>query len=269
MQPQVTVVYANQPSVMNPTNVALQPTAHIGLAVLDQIPGLLVRQSSHFLDDVVGLYEKANRYQIFARPPNMPTEGNDEMIKNLPKLWKAKEESECCERHFCGPWRSFIMHIDDALGQEVLRFERPFLCTCFWSGCLLINPQRIDARLSDGSLCGSVVQHNKCCDFSKWFQAFDGNGQLLYELRASCLQCPPNCCCPRWTCDILLPDGQVAGSINNLWPGCNCRSMFSKADNLEIIFERPMPATHKVVLLAGLFLIDFMYFEEPADKGNY
>lgn len=220
-----------------------------------------------WLEEVTG-FEKRNKYKIYPKPAGVDAAGADQFIKQNPHIWDAKEKSECCERQFCKPMHEFHMEIKDVNHHEVLEYHRPFKCTMYcW--CTILCPQRIECKLKTGQELGFVEQKFKCCSFAHWFDVFiTGQEHPVYELRVGCCQCGPNMCCQRWTCDILRHGSEdIVGSICNLWPGCNIRGLCSKADNLEINFDQPMPPDHKAVLIGAVFLIDFMYFERPGG-GN-
>lgn len=55
----------------------------------------------------------------------------------------------------------------------------------------------------------------------------------------------------------------------NVFPGCNCRGLFSRADNLSVSFPQSASAELRAVLLSAAFLLDYMIFEKPqSDDQN-
>mmetsp|Transcript_57279 Transcript_57279/g.134794 ORF Transcript_57279/g.134794 Transcript_57279/m.134794 type:complete len:262 (+) Transcript_57279:19-804(+) len=231
------------------------------LAVLDQVPGLFVRQKAQWLEEVAPACEVRNKYQIKVKPPHIDQANRDHEIRHLPMLWKAKEHSDCMPRICCHPYQELDMRITDAQEHEVLNYHRPFKCTLLCPP-LLLAPQEIQCILTGGGMLGKVVQNYKCCNFSHWFNVFDATDTRIYELKIPCLQFGPNCICERFVVEIILPDTETkVGTIQNVWPGCNLRALCSKADNLEITFDTPVPSHHKAILLGGVFLIDYMFFE--------
>lgn len=62
---------------------------------------------------------------------------------------------------------------------------------------------------------------------------------------------------------ILTPDGGETGaSIKNVYPGCNFRGCFSRADNLQVAFPSTAPPEQRAALLGAAFFIDFLFFEK-------
>mmetsp|Transcript_1113 Transcript_1113/g.2416 ORF Transcript_1113/g.2416 Transcript_1113/m.2416 type:complete len:262 (+) Transcript_1113:34-819(+) len=231
-----------------------------GLFLFEQLPGLFIRQKAQWLEEFTG-FEQKNRYKMMVKTPGADQAGRDEEVRKLPVSLFAFEESTCCCRQFCGPWREFSMDILDARKEKLLVLERPFKCTIL-CGCCLINPQELHVKTAGGMLLGTVRQNFKICNFSHWLSVLDAAGNLLYELRIPFCQFGPNCCCTRWETEILQAGtGQIMGSIANVWPGCTVR-LCSKADNLEISYDRPMPAEHKAILLGAVFLVDMLHHEQ-------
>lgn len=64
---------------------------------------------------------------------------NQYVVKNSlgQQVWLAAEESDFCTRLVCGPVRSFVMHLQDNVGQEVLTLTRPLKCSSCWFPCCL------------------------------------------------------------------------------------------------------------------------------------
>ena len=105
----------------------------------------------------------------------------------------------------------------------------------------------------------------------------DGTEQLQYVLHrpALCGSGCINCCAP--TCFnkihrtyILDPvTGQQVGELQNVFPGCNARGlcMFnSAADNFILKFPHGANALQKSLLMSGLFLQNFVFWERRANQ---
>ncbi len=53
------------------------------------------------------------------------------------QVFFVAEENDCCNRQFCGPLRSFVLHVQDNMGQEVMTLTRPLKCgSCCFPCCL-------------------------------------------------------------------------------------------------------------------------------------
>lgn len=64
---------------------------------------------------------------------------NQYVVKNSlgQQVFLAAEDSDFCSRMVCGPVRSFMLHIQDNMGQEVMTLSRPLKCSsCFFPCCL-------------------------------------------------------------------------------------------------------------------------------------
>ena len=96
-----------------------------GLEYLAAIDQLLVHQKVELLEAFTG-FETGNKYTV-----------KNSMGQNV---FKAKEESDCCSRQFCGPMRSFGMKILDNNGTEVMHLNRPLACaSCCFPCCLQVS----------------------------------------------------------------------------------------------------------------------------------
>ncbi len=70
----------------------------------------------------------------------MGWEGNNKYkVKNRTgqQVFFVAEENDFCYRQLCGPLRSFVLHVQDNTGQEVMTLTRPLRCgSCFIPCCL-------------------------------------------------------------------------------------------------------------------------------------
>ena len=66
---------------------------------------------------------------------------------------------------------------------------------------------------------------------------------------------------PRWTFEVLNPEGECLGAIRKHWSGL-MQEMFTDADNFGVEFPKELPSSSKALLLAAVFLVDFMFFED-------
>lgn len=249
--------------MMAPAMAAPAPADAI-YQILSQCPGLFIRQKVQWLEEFTGC-EQRNKYRCYIKATGEDQVGRDKEIKKRPVILTLKEESECCMRYCCGPYREFTVNVLDSADRKILHFHRPFRCTC-WCGPFVCNPQMIEVSLPTGQALGKVSQISGWGQCSMWLGVFDDKGTKLYDIRMGCCQFGPNCCCKVWEAAIVKGD-QVVGTIKNVFPGCNLR-ILTKADNLEISWDQPVEPAHKALLLGAVILIDFLYFEKSDDNNN-
>jgi hypothetical protein len=107
----------------------------------------------------------------------------------------------------------------------------------------------------------------------------DAADHTLYELHrpsacsGGCVNCfAPSCCNRVHRTYIRRPapaaakikDKEFVGELQNVWPGCNMRGLCmasSAADNFVLKFPPGAGARDKSLLMAGLFLHNFIYWE--------
>jgi hypothetical protein len=65
-----------------------------------------------------------------------------------------------------------------------------------------------------------------------------------------------------------LQDGMEIGHIKKKWSGL-AKEFFTDADNFGVSFSPDLALHVKALILAAVFLIDFMYFEDNAGKNNF
>jgi len=185
----------------------------------------------------------------------------------------AKEESGCCARICCQGSREFTLGIhlgSETSGKKVLTYDRPWNCT--WCPCCC--QQEIIATNSNNEKIGSVRQEWRCFSLcfgcgKDYFHVLDKDGQINYVIKRD-LCCTsnmcgsPNCCCQEHHFSIMDPKEETElGSLDNIWPGCNCRGVCipQLIDNYRLVFPQGATTNQKATLLAGLFLMDYIYFE--------
>jgi hypothetical protein len=227
-----------------------------------------------------GLYEQQNRFKIMIKPPSHGDNNRalpDDVARRLPPIFWAVESSNGCERQCCHNWRSFRLDITNAVGQTVLVIDRPFRCSCTCNGCFACNAQEIRVRLpgpaDTAPHVGRIVQSVRCCSFAHYFDVLDEKDVKIYEVRVPFCECwaapRPGCCCSVWAAEVWAADGEDSRAeggepvahIQNIWPGCNGRGLFTKADNFQVNDHREIPGQHKFLILASLFLLDMIFFE--------
>ena len=190
------------------------------------------------------------------------------------------ETSGCINRNACGPRRAFKMRIDagGGPGAPALTLERPLRCTV---GCCCCYLQEMHVYTGAGGkhgglLIGSIRQLSVCSP-SASFGLYIGadTSRPRYKIAGPCIVMDNAMCDSVFTvCDndgnILpapgSPNGQAeirkmkADSISG-W----LQEAMSDADNFGCAFPEGATAADKAVLLAAVFLIDFMFFESAGN----
>ncbi|KAJ9599505.1 hypothetical protein L9F63_010037, partial [Diploptera punctata] len=172
-------------------------------------------------------------------------------------IYSAAEDSGFCMRNLCGYLRSFEMLIVDNYGTQVMEMHRPLKCQ-FPCGL-----QRLDVMAPPGTLIGFVEQ--------KWhiaprYRIKNSIGDEIFFLKGPLCTC--NLCCGDVEFNVFSSrDKSQVGRIAKKWGGLG-RELFTDADIFGIEFPLDLDVNMKAVLLGACFLIDFMYFEDNADRNR-
>ncbi|CAL1540900.1 unnamed protein product [Lymnaea stagnalis] len=218
-----------------------------GLEYMGAVDQLICKQEVSIFELLTG-FEAKNKYRVFNS-------------LNQQAYW-ALEESELCNRLFCGPQRGFVFHVVDNNQQDVLTIERPFLnCKgCCWcaDGCCKYP---IYVKDKAGRKLGMIRMMHSC--WKPHFGIFDENEVMLYEIWGPC--CPCNC-----GSDIPFPirsvkDNEVIGNVSKVWAG-TLKEIFTDADTYCVTFPLNLDVVHKALMFACIFQIDFAVFETQKNQ---
>lgn len=250
--------------------------------------GIYVKQQIELVEALTGC-ETKNKYKVHAWDPVRGAEDVD-AGRLMPELFKAKEESECCERICCGPIRSFTMRIGhEANPADHLLLLRPFKCTCF---CLARPLLRI-VHPALGDL-GEVYSPFVCCAYRFIVRAPTGvvtkpegppfrPAEMLaasgrdkgdwYIIEGSACQAGAWCSCPCGKCkyfNFTITDAQTGaeiGMLKRVFPGC-VKSCVTDADIFVCRFPPDALPFQKAALLGAVFLVDFCIFEKQQNNNH-
>ncbi|XP_053347651.1 phospholipid scramblase 1-like [Clarias gariepinus] len=217
-----------------------------GLEYLTQVDQLLVHQKVELVEVLLG-WETNNQY----------------VVKNSlgQQVWLAAEESDFCTRLVCGPVRSFVMHLQDNVGQEVLTLTRPLKCSSCWFPCCL---QELEVQAPRGTPIGYVMQ-----DWHPYLPKFTiRDASMRAVLRIVGPFCQWNCCSDVVFKITSLDEASVIGRISKQWSGLETE-LFTDADNFGVQFPMDLDVKIKAVALAACFLIDFMFFEHSPNQDSH
>ncbi|XP_041377883.1 phospholipid scramblase 2-like isoform X2 [Gigantopelta aegis] len=224
-----------------------------GLEYLTQVDQLLVKQQVELLEMVTG-WETANKYKV---------------VNNLgQQVYFAAEESDMCTRQCCGPQRGFIMHITDNMGQEVIRVQREFKCCagCPWCAGIDCCAHFLTVESPVGHPIGYVRQMGSC--WEPRYALLDADMNMILQIKGPCCICQGPCCTWDQEFNVFSKDESTeVGKISKQWTGL-IKEMFTDADNFGVTFPMDLDVKMKAVLLAAVFLIDFMFFEQKQNNNN-
>ncbi|KAB5579782.1 hypothetical protein PHYPO_G00198930 [Pangasianodon hypophthalmus] len=214
-----------------------------GLEYLTQIDQLLVHQKVELAEVFIG-WETNNKY----------------LVKNSlgQQVFFVAEENDCCNRNCCGPLRSFALHVQDNMGQEVLTLTRPLRCSsCFYPCCL----QELEVQSPPGTPIGYVVQ-----TWHPYLPKYTVQNEKKQDVLKIMGPCCTFKCCSDVNFEVLSMDETASvGRISKQWTGY-VQEAFTDADNFGIKFPLDLDVKIKAVLLGACFLIDFMFFENKQNR---
>jgi hypothetical protein len=196
---------------------------------------LMVKQHVEHLEVISGI-ETENRYTVYADNGG-----------NVP-LFECEESSGFMQRWFLGSSRPFTLRIMSASDRRpFLTVQRPWR---FYYHSISVTD-------ADSRVIGTVTRKLSLC--TRQYVVTDSAGHEAFRVSGPLFN--------PWTFNITQGGAQV-GEISKKFSGV-MQEMFTDADNFGVTFHREMPLEVKSLVLATVFLIDFMYFEDnaPADEG--
>ncbi|XP_065834352.1 phospholipid scramblase 2-like isoform X2 [Oscarella lobularis] len=211
-----------------------------GLEILSQVDQLFVEQMIDLIR-VMTDFQTENRFVI------SNAKGQ--------QVYFAGETSECLQRQCFKAARAFSMSIVDSYQREVLHLERPLRCQ---GRCCPNCLQIMEVLGPDKSLLG-FIKERYTCNEPVW-HVNDANDVTQLIIRGPCC-----CCICKWCSDtdyeILSFDGATqVGRLVARWSDC-AKECYGKASgNFSISFPMDMSVQIKALLLASVFLINYMYY---------
>ncbi len=249
-------------------------TASVIESTLAPLNGVHVTQELSKMEDVTcGCCQVRNKY--FFRENN----------KGGRVVFTATEQSGCCERCWCSPKHSMMVHIKDNNQEDMFTLERqgcffakPFLC-CFpiGQGCvdeMTIHTGKVDdeaGKVINPKAIYTVKQASGCDDDLchpqvKVFTPYANKPEILLTGP----QCFGGCTdlCKESRFNATGTDNQDKGYVLKEVPR-TCMEMMREIctdkDSYRIVFNEVVSAKEKAALLTGALLIDIMYYER--DNG--
>ncbi|XP_059174851.1 phospholipid scramblase 1-like [Physella acuta] len=231
--------------------VAPQPTCPPGLEYLTLLDEVIVQQEVELLE-IMLQFETENSYTIYNKANQ--------------KCYYAFEKSNCCARQWCGPNRCFEIIVQDNFQKTVFTIYRPYKCLKCGS-CVAwcsICQDEVQVTALDGTRLGKARQRCSCC--RPHFIIMDQNSNPQFEI------CGPFCqftlCCKSIQFKVRsVQDGTQIGAISK-YRGDFAKEAFSDADTFGVTFPIDLDVRLKATLIGCVFLIDFMFFEDPPKKKD-
>ncbi|XGW23173.1 hypothetical protein V3C99_005428 [Haemonchus contortus] len=218
------------------------------LSLLVPLAGVVVKQKLELFEILTG-FETKNHYDIRSLTGT--------------SLYRASEKSSCCCRKCWGKNRGFQMSITDHSGKEHARLRRPCRCSCcdctLCASCICIRDW-IDVEAPRGNPIGRVKTRSGT---TLNFNVEDDSNRFAYIKGPSC--CGFGCCtkCFRNKNFKVYSqrDRSQIGMITKQFGGV-IKEAVSDADTFRVAFPPTLPVTSKMILIAAVFLIDFIAFED-------
>lgn len=232
-------VTTNQPhnEVVKKKNMA-NPMFSLSIANAHEFAphSLLQKLNSH--DLLLVKEDSSNKYEVFSRSGVL--------------LFVASRDSS----------HSYIVHICDPSGEEVIQLSTACCCLCYWGCC-----QELKVFSPVENLIG-VVSESPSSFVRPSYRIIDATlpEAPLYEIRG------PYC---TWSCfcnDVDFPVFETrqsrhgnpqVGLISKKWGGI-VRELLTDWDTFGVTFPKDMDVKHKALFLAACFLIDKKHFGNPA-----
>jgi len=221
--------------------VVTQPPSQqqqIGLQLLASANNLVISQKVNWTEVFTG-FDSPNKYRV-----------KNELGQDL---FFAAEKSECCARACLGKWHPWSMKMMTPDGSQIMNIVRPFRCHAGPHWCCYL--QKLDVFDQNNNFVGTVQQDWTL--FRRYLHITNAQGQVIYDLFGPC--------CSPWTFRIRVPGiEQEIGQIHKQWAGL-AKELFD-AEVFGIVFPTGVDLSHKMLLTAAIFLIDFLYFERGGQQ---
>lgn len=221
-----------------------------GLEYLTTLDQVVIKQQIELLEAFTG-WEQNNKYKI------MNNQGQ--------QVYFAAEDTDMCMRQCCGPQRSFVIHITDNMGQELIRLTREFKCCA--GNCWCANSDACAHEVQIESPVGQVIGfvRQECSAWAPNFSIRDAQHNIVLRIHGPCCVLNMPCCEDQFNVSSA-DDTQDVGQISKQR---GIQEFFVDANTFGATFPQNLDVKMKANLLGAVFLIDFMYFERSGNKASY
>lgn len=209
-----------------------------------------------------GCWEGENRYKVYDQSGKV-------------HLYSVREQTRCCWRYCCGEHRPFTLNVQDETGKEsqkMMVLTRGF-AWCGWAVCpccqhtvkahymVDASGQSISSPSSDTLISTVTTPWGGGC-FRPTLRIYDRTKAYKGEITGP-FCCVMDCCGADF--DIADENGAKVGEIKKIKADSLkgiVMELNTDADNFKITFPESLDPTLKMAILASLFQIDFMFFED-------
>jgi hypothetical protein len=296
-------VHAYQPESLTMSRTVQAEVATIEDFMEEAQDGLMIRERAYIAQVCCSICEKQTQFKVANYDPHTtPDAPEDSQFLSRPASFQVRERSECLQRYCCHQLRELelgvfpvggtMMSMGERTGwpegiEPILIMEKPFkcpiVCCCFMLCPFEMQVRRPATTDRPGEYFGRTVCNwrwfNSCWPCDTYMNVVDGTEQVQYVLHRpdGCGSCCINCCAP--TCFnkihrtyILDPRNnmKIVGELQNVFPGCNARAFCmwnSGADNYIVKFPPNANALQKSLIMSGLFLQNFVFWERRANQN--
>ncbi|XP_070609476.1 phospholipid scramblase 1-like [Erythrolamprus reginae] len=223
------------------------PKCPRGLEYFSQLDQITVSQQIELMEMISG-FETCNRYEV----------------KNAMGHWIyfAAEENDDYNLNCYGPLRSFTIKLFDSTNQPVMQLSREFQCSSCCCPCICCL-QELEVQAPLGNVIGYVKQNWHPC-LPKFTIQNEARENVL-KITAPCVPCQ---CYKDVDFEVKTVDGRsTIGNIVKLWTGL-AREMATDASIFQIRFPMDLDINMKAIITGACFLLDFMFFEQPANRNR-
>lgn len=235
---------APTPVIWMPTPPAL-PKCPPGLECLSQIDQLVIQQQMELMEMISG-FESCNRYEV------------KNTLGQL--VYFAVEENDDFTLNCYGTLRPFTIKLFDSMSQVVMQLSRTFQCDICCCPCLCCL-QQLEVQAPPGTIIGYMKQKWHPC--LPRFAIRNETNEDILKVEGPCVPC---LCYQDVHFEVKsLDEKSTLGGIHKQWTGL-AREAATDASNFGIQFPLDLDIKMKALLLASVFLLDFMYFERQQNR---
>ncbi|MEO0603000.1 MAG: phospholipid scramblase-related protein [Myxococcota bacterium] len=194
-----------------------------------------VKQQRELSEIVIG-FDVANRYQVL--DPDGRSRG--EVLEEANGLFGM------VLRNVLSTWRPLVLHVQDAVGNEIARFTKSF--SIFF--------HRLDVHVA-GERLGRIRRTWSL--LGRKYVVEDLEGRVVARIRRPLWRL--------WTYPVYDPHGNEIARIGKRWGGL-LTELFTDADTYGVHFTEKVGPDLRALLFASMFLIDMTNTEDNANSGG-
>ncbi|CAE1285238.1 Phospholipid scramblase 2,Phospholipid scramblase 1,Phospholipid scramblase 3 [Acanthosepion pharaonis] len=151
---------------------------------------------------------------------------------------------------------------------EVMRVIREFKCCvgCSWCACCEACALTVTVEAPVGTVVGKVKQ--TCSFLEPSYDITTPDDEVILKIQGPLCIWQGPCCVGDQKFKVYSSDmSSKVGKISKQWTGL-VKEVFTKADNFGVSFPMDLDVKMKATMIGAVFLIDFMYFEQPQNQNH-